>query len=211
MQSNPQPEEFISITLWKTKMQAESYETSGIFGKLLEKVKPFLAESTEWEINLSESLELEYKPESEVPIVSEYSVTAHKEDYDSTINEYPEMYVRLFKAKVQDEMLNECRNIYNKEILPVLKEIKGCRCAYFVEDIQNPNQAISLTIWDGKKEADNYEKSGLFEKLVSKVEHTFSPLYQWKLAFEKNISGKISTTHDAKLEHYRMIKGKRLK
>jgi quinol monooxygenase YgiN len=209
IQSTPQPEEFISITLWETKIEAESYEKSGHFKKLLEKIKPFIADSDELEINLSESLELEYKSESDVPIVTEYAVTAHKEDYGSSIEENPEMYVRLFKVKIQDEMLDECRNIYNKEIFPILREIKGCRCAYLVEDIQNPYQGISLTIWDCKKDADDYEKSGLFKELVSKVEHTFLPLYQWKLALEKNISGKIRTTQDAKLEQYNMIKGKR--
>jgi heme-degrading monooxygenase HmoA len=105
--------------------------------------------------------------------------------------------------------LAEFRNIYGSEIIPTLKKTKGCRFAYLTENIQEEDDAISVTIWDSKEDADNYEKSGVFEDLTEKVKHTFSNLFQWKMALEKDSQGsKISTSADLKVSHYTMVAGR---
>ena len=66
--------EFISLTLWDTQEQAESYEKGGIYSELLGKLMPYLQNSSEWKIQLSENLELEYKQVTEEPVIKKYNV-----------------------------------------------------------------------------------------------------------------------------------------
>jgi heme-degrading monooxygenase HmoA len=70
---------------------------------------------------------------------------------------------------------------------------------------------ISVTIWNSKEDADKYERSGLFEELIEKVKHTFSELFQWKMALEKDVQGRINTSGDLKVAHYNMVMGRRFR
>ncbi|MDP2884188.1 MAG: hypothetical protein Q8P51_04110 [Ignavibacteria bacterium] len=67
---------------------------------------------------------------------------------------------------------------------------------------------ISVTVWDNKEAADVYESSGLFRKLTRKVQHTFSELYQWKMAVERRSSAQVMTTEDMKVAGYDVVSGK---
>ncbi len=69
IESGAEESEFISLTLWDEQKQAESYEKSGVYEELLSKVKPYLQNSSEWKIQLSENLELEYKQVQEEPVI----------------------------------------------------------------------------------------------------------------------------------------------
>lgn len=209
IQGSDQPEEIISLTFWETHEQAEGYTHSDAYQKMIEQIKPMLAESTEWKIQLSDDMQLEYLPVAEEPITKEYTVTAQSTNPHAVPDETPRMYVRIVSVRVQKGMLAEFRNIYGSEIIPTLKKTKGCRFAYLTENIQEEDDAISVTIWDSKEDADNYEKSGVFEDLTEKVKHTFSNLFQWKMALEKDSQGsKISTSADLKVSHYTMVAGR---
>jgi len=70
---------------------------------------------------------------------------------------------------------------------------------------------ISLSIWDSKEDALNYEKSGAFDNLVNKLRPTFSQFYQWKMELDKNSAKKVSTSDDLKVTHYRVVTGKNLR
>ena len=80
VKSGPEQNEFASITFWETQEQAENYEQSNVFQNLIEKVKPFLSESTEWKVQLSDKMELEYAPVIEEPVVKKYSVADIADD-----------------------------------------------------------------------------------------------------------------------------------
>ncbi len=210
IQNQHHPDEFISLTLWDSQEAAEAYDQSETYRKLHQLTEPLLAESTHWKINLSESLELEYGPSREEPILKEFTISESSTPDDGIPQENPRMYVRMYTAKIQESQREECRRIYREEIVPALLKTEGCQYAYLIESLHEKDQAISLTIWDSKEHADNYEKSGLFQELVGKVKHTFSPLYQWKMALEKDFSARVKTTEDAQLQKYHLVTGKRL-
>jgi heme-degrading monooxygenase HmoA len=211
IRSAEHPEEVVSMTFWETREQAELYSSSRLDKKFLEQIKPMLAESTEWKIQLSEEMELEYLPVTEEPVLKEYTVTAETHVQEPLPAAYPSMYIRIVSLKLKKDHLAEFRELYQKEILPALQKTKGCRFAYLTENIQAEDEAISVTIWDSKKDADNYEQSGLFEELTDKVKHTFSELFQWKMALEKDIKGRINTSGDLKIAHYNMVSGNRFR
>ena len=203
--------EGISLTLWDTKQHAEEYEGSGLFEKLVDQAKPFLAESTECKIQLSEDLELAYKPCSDEPELQHFNVTVHERVKDDLFGQHSKMYIRIVSHILQKDKINEFRDIFVVQIIPALQETKGCRYSYLIESMHQENEVISLSIWDSKEDALAYEKSGAFEKLINKLRPTFSQFYQWKMELDKDPANKVSTTDDLKVTHYHVVTGKNLR
>jgi heme-degrading monooxygenase HmoA len=208
IQSGPENSEFISLTFWETQLNAEEYESSGAFQSLLDQSKPFFSESTEWKIQLSDKFELEYAPVAEEPVIKKYSVELQKENGDKPEIKDSQMYLRIVSMKIQVDKLEEFKKIYLETIIPVLKKTDGCKYVFLTEGIIEKDEFISVTIWNDKKFADEYESSGTFSELVGKVKHTFSQFYLWKMALEKEFSAKVKTTDDMKVQAYNLISGK---
>lgn len=206
IRSNDRPEESISLTLWDTPEHAEEYERSGLFQKLLHDAKPHLADASEWRIQLSKDLTLEYAPVQEEPVVKSYNVAASSGDPELTPEHTPQMFVRIVSARLQPGKTEEFARLYAGEILPTLRHVPGCRYAFLTEGIEN--EVLSISIWNTKQDADTYETSGLFERLTRKVQHTFTELYQWKMAFERHPSRRISTSDDLTIQRYNVVTGK---
>jgi quinol monooxygenase YgiN len=207
IESGAEESEFISLTLWDEQKQAEHYEQSGVYEELLAKIKPYLQNSSEWKIQLSENLELEYKPVSEEPVIKKYSVQAQT-DSSRTGNIDSRLYVRIVSLSIQEGKQDDFKKIYTNEIIPALLATKGCRYAYLTQSVQDDNGFISVTIWDSKNDADLYESSGKFKDLVDKVSHTFSQFYRWKMALENDYDANIRTSEDMKVERYNLVTGK---
>jgi quinol monooxygenase YgiN len=208
MHSKEKSDELISLTMWDTKEHSEAYESTGVYQKLLDHCKPFLEGSTEWKVQLSDKLELEYAPEFEDPVPKQFVVAARIGDIEEVPQQNPHFYLRIVSVKIQKGKIAELRKMYSEEILPALYETKGCHYAYLIESLQEENEVISVTIWDSKQDADNYEKSGQFDQLTDKVKHTFSQFYQWKMELEKQIRGQIKTSEDLLVSHYDVVTGK---
>jgi quinol monooxygenase YgiN len=178
IQSAQQEDECLSLTLWDTPTSAETYERSGKYQKLVGTVKPFLSDSSEWRIQLSQDLTLEYKPVETEPVVKSYAVGASTDAIIPSQEKSSLMFLRLVSAKVQPGKLEELRHLYTNVVIPALLSVKGCHYAYLIENTEEKNEAISLTIWDSQQDAENYERSGLFDELTDKIKHTLSTLFQ---------------------------------
>ena len=208
MKSEFHQDEAISMSLWDTKTHVEEYQKSGLYNEFLEEIKPHLSESSEWKIQLSKDLTLEYQPVPEEPVIKSYTTIAQLDTKIPAQEKTPVLYLRLLSVRIQSGKMDEFKKIYKNDIIPTLQTIKGCLYAYLTENIENKNEVISLTIWDNKQNADDYERSGLFDKLNEKVKHTFAELYQWKMSLEKEYSGKIVTSEDPNIKYYSMVTGK---
>jgi len=207
IESRTEESEFISLTLWDKQEQAEEYEKSGVYEDLLGKIKPYLQNSSEWKVQLSENLELEYKPVSEEPVIKKYAVQVQSDSADEK-NIDSRLYVRIVSLSIDRGKENEFKKIYDEEIIPALLSTNGCRYAYLTKSLQESNSFISVTIWNSKEDADSYEDSGKFKELVDKVSHTFSQFYRWKMALEKDYDANIKTSEDMKVESYNLVTGK---
>jgi quinol monooxygenase YgiN len=207
MQSEAQPDECISMTLWDDQSRAEAYAKSDLFRALVDDLKPFLADSTEWRIQLSKELTIEYEPVPEEPTVKSYSVAAQTEAVMSG-GRPQSMYVRIVSPRIRPGKMEEFKQIYANEVLPVLHSVKGCRYAYLTEGAKDKNEVISVTIWDSQREAEDYETGGLFDQMKNKVKHTFSELYQWKMKLEKDAGKPVATSEDMTVKHYNVVTGK---
>jgi quinol monooxygenase YgiN len=208
IKASNQPGEFISLTLWEEKQQAEQYVKSNVYKKLSEEIKPFLSQSNEWKVQLSEDLQLEYKPSSKSTTVRDYVVALQTSPDRSSLKEENDLFVRIVSVKIQEGKVDEFKDIYSSEIMPALQASKGCLYAFLNENLKEMDEFLSVSIWKSKADADEYENSGKFDELTNKVKHTFSHFYLWKMALEQKTEGKIRTSEDMKIDHYTMIAGK---
>jgi heme-degrading monooxygenase HmoA len=207
IRSTSNPDESISLTLWNTAHDADVYEQSGSFQRLIAEAQPYFSDSSEWKIQLSKDLTLEYTPVSEEPVVRSYTETTPSTDRPQLAAE-GRLFIRILSVKLQPGKTEEFAKIYHSEILPVLRNVQGCRYAFLTEGVEERNEVISLTIWDSKEAAEVYEASGLFKKLTKRVQHTFSELYQWKMAAERRSSVQVATTEDLNVKGYHVVSGK---
>lgn len=202
------PDEAISMTLWDSMEHAEAYEQGGLFQRLMNEISPYLSDTSEWKIQLSKDFNWEYAPAQEEPVVKSYKVTTSRQDHPPLADSNTPLYVRILSVRLKPGRIEEFGRLYNSQILPVLHNVQGCRYAFLTEGVEERNEVISVTIWNSKEAADVYESSGLFRKLTRKVQHTFSELYQWKMAVEKRSSVQVSTTEDLSVSGYNVVTGK---
>jgi len=207
IRSTSNPDESISMTLWETAHDADTYEQSGVFQRLIAEAQPYFSDASEWKIQLSKDLTLEYAPVSEEPVIRSYTEMSPSTDRPLLADE-GRLFIRILSVKLQPGKTEEFAKIYHTQILPVLRSVQGCRYAFLTEGVEERNEVISLTIWNSKEAADVYESSGLFKKLTRKVQHTFSELYQWKMAAERRSDVQVTTTEDLNVKGYHVVSGK---
>lgn len=212
MQSAEEADEMISMTMWESQEAAESYEKSGLFQQLIDEKRHLMAESSEWRVQLSKDLKLEYAPVPVDPEIKAFPIAAMtgKTEKDAAPGHHPgRMFLRVFSLKLKPEMREEYRRIYTDEIIPAFQAVKGCRHAYLLMPQGESNEVFSITIWDSKEAVEEYERGETFTRLIEKVKHTLTDLYQWKLNIDKR-QGQTATTDDVKVEHYSMVTGRAL-
>lgn len=206
--SDQNPEEGISMTLWETPKNAKVYEKSGAYGELLQLVKPFLIDSSEWHVQLSKDMTLEYKPEESEPVIETYNSATQSDKALPEKNGLGHMYLRLVSVLLQSGKMDEFKKIYETDILPSLRKFNGCKFAFMTKSSEDENTAVCVSLWDSRQDAETYEKSGLFDQLIEKTKHTFSEFYRWKMALEKEHRVQMTTSDDMKIECFRVVIGK---
>jgi quinol monooxygenase YgiN len=197
--------ECLSLTLWNSAEEAETYSKSEVYQNFRQKLRPLLADSTEWKMQLSNDLTLEYVPVKEEPIVKSYAVESTPEKLTTAGSIRQQLYVRIVAPKIRPGKLEEFKRIYRGTVLPALKKVEGCLYAYITEGTGNPGDVLSVTIWDGHESAEKYESSGQFATLVDLLKTTFTDLYQWKMGLEKNLGEKVVTSEEMAVGHYQVI------
>ncbi len=201
-------DECISMTLWESPAHAAAYEQSGVFGQLVKDAQQFLADSSEWKIHLSDDLELKYEPVHEEPVVSTYNVATQKNGGLIPRQQGDGLYVRIVSPQVHPGKIEELRRIYAAEFLPRMRALKGCRYASLIDNAKDPEKVVSISIWDSKREADDYESSGVFVELTNRVKHTFSEIYQWKMQLERETGKHVMTSEEMMVEGYSVVTGR---
>jgi heme-degrading monooxygenase HmoA len=211
LQSAFHGEECISLTLWDSQQEAEAYERSGLFAQLLDESKPYLSDSSEFKVQLSHDLTLEYVPVPEEPTVSAFPVAATSDATSPEGRKHDALWVRIVSLKIRPGKMEEFKRLYEQEVIPTLRSVKGCRYIYLTQRPGTPNEIVSVTSWDSKADADSYETGGLYDRLLEGQRHTLSELYQWKRVRDHDHMGRVATSEDPTVEHYNVLIGKSFK
>ena len=199
------PSDCVSLTLWDSQAHAEAYQQSGAYGRLIQEANPYLAEAAEWKVELSEDLTLEYKAVRDEPILTSYSQQAGMGGESLGEMEHEVNHLRVVRLQVQPGKLEEVQQLYSGVILPALRSVAGCRYAFLMGNVAASNELVSITIWDSRADADNYERSGQFQQLLRKIRHTLPGAYHWKMVLETKYGGQAFSSADVKVESYAVV------
>lgn len=206
-----QTKTYISLTIWDTENSAEEYVNSGRFDINVDQVRPLLEDSSEWKIQLSRDNMIEYTPVSNELTVRSYPVIDSEKPLSEQVSN-ENSYLRIISHKVKEGSHDEFIDIYNSEILPELKNIKGCKYAFLVDNSDNEGEMLSFSIWDSLEHVRSFEEDGEFENFLSKISHTLGDLYQWKMAISDSpTSPKTITSQDIGIDKYTLITGKKFR
>jgi heme-degrading monooxygenase HmoA len=206
LQSVKRSDEFISMTFWDSPQNAQRYE-QGTFPKLLEEARPYLAESSEWRVYLTKDYKVEYQPVHEEPVVTSYAVMASPGGAPFR-EKAVSLYLRIVSMKVRPESKEILRALYLNEIMPAMLGIPGCRYAALVENTNESKEVISVSLWDTKRAADEYEHTGQFQVLLGRLRPMLSDLYQWKMGLQQQQALTTATSEDTTVQGYSVVLGK---
>jgi quinol monooxygenase YgiN len=206
----------ISITLWSHQDDALAYERSGKYAESLEVSRPFFSDSSEWRVQLSADLRVEFWPVAPEPVVKSYATDVSVLKASGLPSgRAGSMYLRIVSMKLNPEKKHEFVEIYHREIIPELRQVEGCLDAYLAEGVRGDNEVLSITIWSGLVHAKAYEATGEFDRLKQKVQHTFSNLALWKMALDEvplpvtqGIAKRTVTSDDVAVRTYSIVLGK---
>jgi heme-degrading monooxygenase HmoA len=180
LQSDDNPENGISLTLWNSAADAESYEKTGAYRRLLDQSRPFLAESPEWTVHMSDDMQLEYSPVEDDPVISRYESSVGADPSVFSTTGKGRLFLRILSLHVRGGMLEEFTSLYREEIIPGLRRVPGCRFAFLTRQKNDGHELISVTIWNSKSDAEQYEKDGEFIAMNERVGHTLENSTRWK-------------------------------
>jgi len=78
-------------------------------------------------------------------------------------------FARRAFVRVQPGKGGEFVKAMQETIYPKVSKERGIRRIYLLRDNANPDEFISLTLWNSKKQADAYEESGHFRQYIEMV------------------------------------------
>jgi len=181
LQSAQQTDEGISMTLWRTEEDASRYERSGLFMQLVAEARPFFANSSEWTLQLSKDFTLEYSPEPIVPTLKSFSVSTTSGATVPASEATIRPFLRIVSLHLKPGKLEEYKELYERDIIPALLATHGCRFSCLSMPTTDSNEAISVTLWNSRADAEEYEKKGTFDQLLRNISHTLSDLSQLRM------------------------------
>lgn len=210
VQSARHRDEGISLTLWRNESDAKAYERSGTFGKLLDVLRPYFSDLSEWRLTLSEDLQIEYTPVANEPQIRSYVSALETSASLPRVGGLENLYLRVVSIKVQEGKIDLFRSLYNDHILPVLRHYPGCMVVQLAQSVLHAQEFISVTVWNTRLAAQDYEKSGAFERLKQALKPALSGLSQWSMDTEREPNLAAATDQDLEVEAYTIVAGRAL-
>ena len=76
------------------------------------------------------------------------------------------MYMRFVRLKIKEEKVWDARTFYTERVFPSLETVDGCRFAGLLQGNIHGGDYISMTVWTSAEAAREYERGGLFDRLL---------------------------------------------
>lgn len=98
------------------------------------------------------------------------------------------MFLRLVSHNVRQGQATALAEAYNDNITSVLRQQPGCVFVSLLQNVTNQKECVSLTIWNSKTEADEYERTGVFKQLFDLLVPYFEESNEFTMALNENLS-----------------------
>ena len=93
------------------------------------------------------------------------------------------MYVRMFGGRLRIGMWDEYERFYAENVDPMTQEIEGFVGRQLLRSTENPDEGVSITVWDTREALANYDKSPRRLDVSKKAEHLYTGEY-WVRTYE---------------------------
>ena len=137
-----------SITIWRSREKADSYERSGLYEKLLASLKHLFQDTSNVNAGIWEDLKLDYAPTPERPVVIGF------EESDAPELHKPALpyFVHLLCLESRSDKVGEFRQHYFQNILSLISPQKGFIDAFLMHRLEQHHSFCMLSFWDGSIE-----------------------------------------------------------
>ena len=97
------------------------------------------------------------------------------------------MYLRVAHLHVKPGKRRELREFYQQRVMTALAETPGCLHAALLEGVDQTDDWLSATFWKSFDDAEDYEESGLPDRLIEELEGVLEHEKQWKVELSQNM------------------------
>lgn len=91
------------------------------------------------------------------------------------------MYLRFVKLKIRLEMDDDFEKHYDQHVRPELQRTPGCLFAALMSSGTDPIEAISMTIWNTRADAERYERSGVYQSILDEARPFIIESDEWRM------------------------------
>ena len=181
LQATSKAEECISLTLWDDPDEAEGYEQSPAYSKLLEEGAKLLSDAPDWSVERAEGVPGQSSDAKQAITGDAFTIEAG--DQDLPDSDLPlRLYLRIVTVRVQPGKWDDLIELYNTAVLPTLRSTQGSLAAFLVEALHDPDLALSISLWNREEDAIRYEMSGTFDDLTRRLKDTLEGSTQWRVS-----------------------------
>jgi heme-degrading monooxygenase HmoA len=103
------------------------------------------------------------------------------------------MFMRLLYLQAKSDDIDVLRSFYDAIVIPELQKIDGCLFAGLLQSNTDVREGISLTLWDTQKHAEDYEKSGMYKKLLEQAWPLLAESAEWKIHLSEDLELQYKT------------------
>ena len=116
------------------------------------------------------------------------------------------MHLRLVRVRASEAGLEGFKLHYVETAIPALRQVQGCRNAFLVGNVEAQHQLISVTIWDSAEDAEAYDRSPLFQSMLTNTRDLMSA-HVWQTTLQSTLASKVYTSDKIKVETYAAVTG----
>lgn len=202
-------DDWVSLTLWRSRDAAEAYEASGLYDRLLDDIDEITGADEEWRARLHEPHAVGPHPVRE-PDVQAYDISA-PDVVEALDMQVGTPFFRIVTVRTDAGRLTELKQRFEDVIIPAVRAMPGCRAILFVEEPPARSRALSVSIWDSEAAALRYEASGRFDELTERVSDLLSGYYEWRRTLVEGGRRPAVSGSDLDVVGYRVVVGEVLR
>jgi heme-degrading monooxygenase HmoA len=87
------------------------------------------------------------------------------------------MFARVLWGKVKTGMWDDYERYYNEKVVPPTQKMKGFRERRLLRSLDNPDESVSISVWETREDLENYTKSIERQTIVREAEKLFAGEY----------------------------------
>jgi heme-degrading monooxygenase HmoA len=112
------------------------------------------------------------------------------------------MYMRFVHVTHKEGRFSDLRRFYDERVIPALQKTPGCVFASLLQPTGGTDESVSMTLWEDKESADEYEQSGLYDEFLDDSDDFLAESAEWRVRLTGDRGVPVSKLQDPPVEAY---------